>query len=157
MSTRLSNLENGIITVDAERPEPSQKPKKDKTKSKHKSIPEAKKDTAALLRVIDLREDDAADIALLKAQRTAEKGKMKAIDDIEDQSTLRLPGVIAKEFLTCPIDMNPTGRKALADRISKEPKVTPVIFSPEELAKLDALPLLVFGKGKADKGTDANN
>lgn len=146
MSTRLSNLENGIITVDAERPEPSQKPKKDKSKSKHKSKPEAKKDMAAPLRVIDLREDDAADIALLKARRTAEKGKMKATDNIEDQTNFRQPGIIAKEFLTCSIDMNPTGRKPLADRISKKPKVAPLIFSPEELAELDSTPLVVFGK-----------
>jgi hypothetical protein len=157
MSTRLANLEKDTITGDAEKPKSSQKPKKDKIKSNHKSKSKAKTDGTPL-RVIDLREDDAADIALLKAQRTARKGKMKAIDNFEDQNSFRQPSVIAKDFLSCPIDMNPIGRKTLPGRIGEKPRrrIAPVL-SPEDLAELNALPLLVLGKDKADKGNNADN
>jgi hypothetical protein len=157
MSTKLANLEKDTTTGDAEKPKPSQKSKKDKSKSKHKSKSKAKTDGAPL-RVIDLREEDAADIALLKAQRTANKGKMKVIDNFEYQDSCRQPGVIARDFLSCPIDMNPIGRKTLADKIGEKPrpKLAPVL-SPEDLAELDALPLLILDKGKADKGDDADN
>lgn len=120
---------------------PPQKPKKARGKTK------AKTNGPTPLRVIDLHEDDATDIAMLKLQRTAQKGKMKANNNIGDQSA-------AQSAITSGFLFRPSDRKTLAGGIGKKPRITPI--SPGVGEEPDTVPLLVFNDDDGDGGNAAD-
>ncbi|EAQ85327.1 predicted protein [Chaetomium globosum CBS 148.51] len=124
-----------ITTGGVAEPESSKKPKKPRGKTK------TKKNGPAPLRVIDLREDDAADIARLKLQR-AEKEQTKARGNTEGLCVLR--STTDTEFL-----FRPSGRQTPTERIAP--------LSPDGgEAGLNTPPLLVFDDDYEDEGNDAD-
>ncbi|KAK3291311.1 uncharacterized protein B0H64DRAFT_450961 [Chaetomium fimeti] len=110
----------------------------------------AKKNAPAPLRVIDLREDDAADIARLKRKAAKKKKREQQIrNSLQNQNILPSASAnnsrfrIAKRPTQCEPPINRGGRAPLC---------------PEDEALLDSVPLLVFDKSQQDEeGDDADD
>ncbi|KAH6640343.1 hypothetical protein F5144DRAFT_639999 [Chaetomium tenue] len=121
------------------------KTKSSKKSKKTRSKTNAKTNGPAPLRVIDLREDDAADIARLKLQR-AEKEQMTAKGNTEGQGVL--PSAMGTEFFFGPRDW-----KMPAERSGETPRTAPVSPDGGE-AGLDTPPPLVYDYDGEDESDD---